>query len=113
VTKGTGEMVAVSQDTGKIQWDDHLPSSPYGAATVTNNVVFTTTCNGYLYAFNTATGAILLKLPLSAGTNAPVTVDSDYVITGAGVSNSNSQQPLIIAYKLGASSKLPDTVGGL
>ena len=77
-------MVAVNQDTGKIDWDDKLPSTPYGAATVTNNVVFTTTYNGYLYAFNAATGAILLKTPLSAGTNAPVTIDGDYVIAGAG-----------------------------
>jgi outer membrane protein assembly factor BamB len=111
ITKAAGEMVAVNQDTGKIQWDDRLPSSPYGAAAVTNNVVFTTTYNGYLYAFNAATGAILLKTPLSAGTNAPVTIAGDYVIAGAGVTLSKSQHPLIIAYKLGAKGKLPDTVG--
>lgn len=104
-------MVAVNQDTGKVEWDAKLPSSPYGAAAVTNNVVFTTTFNGYLYAFNAATGAILLKEPLSAGTNATVTVDGDYVIVGAGAPSSTSQQPLIIAYKLGATGKLPDTVG--
>lgn len=67
VRTATGEMVAVSQDTGKIIWDDKLPSTPYGAATVTNNVVFTTTFSGYLYAFNTATGAILLKTPCPRG----------------------------------------------
>src|SRR5277367_2217222 len=83
IPKATGEMVAVDQDTGKIEWDDKLPSSPYGAATVTNNVVFTTTYNGYLYAFNTATGAVLLKTPLSAGTNSPVTIDGDYILAGA------------------------------
>ena len=75
VAHATGEMVAVNQDTGKIEWDDKLPSSPYGAAAVTNGVVFTTTYNGYLYASDAATGAILLKTPLSAGPNAPVTVD--------------------------------------
>ena len=64
-------MVAVNQDTGKIEWDDKLPSTPYGAATVTNNVVFTTTYSGYLYAFNAATGAILLKTPLSSGPTPP------------------------------------------
>ena len=85
VATATGEMVAVNQDTGKISWDDKLPSSPYGAAAVTNNVVFTTTYNGFLYAFNAATGAILLKTPLSAGSNAPVAIDGDYVIVGAGV----------------------------
>jgi alcohol dehydrogenase (cytochrome c) len=107
----TGEMVAVNQDTGKIEWDTKLPSSPYGAATVTNNVVFTTTYSGDVYALNAATGAILRKIPLSAGTNAPVTIDGNYVITGAGIANSSSQQPLIIAYRLGAKGRLPDTVG--
>ncbi len=108
IPRATGEMIAVSQDTGKIKWDDKLPSTPYGAAAVTGNVVFTTTYSGHLYAFNAATGAILLNTPLSAGSNAPVTIDGDYVITGAAVPRSG--QPLIIAYKLGAKGKLPGTV---
>jgi alcohol dehydrogenase (cytochrome c) len=106
----TGEMVAVSQDTGKIIWADKLPSSPYGAATITNNVVFTTTYSGYLYAFNAATGAILLKTPLSSGSNAPVAIDGDYLLAGAGVQVPKSGRQLIIAYKLGAEGKLPVTV---
>jgi alcohol dehydrogenase (cytochrome c) len=111
ITKATGEMVAVNQDTGKIEWDVKLPSSPYGAATVTNNVVFTTTYSGYLYAFNATTGAILLKTPLSSDCNAPVAVDGDYVLVGAGVQAPKNDKQLIIAYKLGATGKLPDTVG--
>jgi outer membrane protein assembly factor BamB len=111
VLKATGEMVAVNQDTGKVEWDTMLPSTPYGAATVTNDVVFTTTFHGDLYALNAATGAILLKTPMSAGSNAPVAIDGDYVIAGAGAPLSANQRPLIIAYKLGATGKLPDTVG--
>ncbi len=108
----TGEMIAVNQDTGKIEWDVKLPSSPYGAATVTNDVVFTTTYSGYLYAFNAATGAILLKTPLSSGSTAPVAVDGDYVLVGTGVQIPKNDKQLIIAYKLGATGgKLPDTVG--
>jgi len=110
IPKATGEMIAVNQNTGKIEWDDKLPSSPYGAAAVTNNVVFTTTYAGELYAFNAATGAILFRTPLSAGTNAPVAIDGDYVIVGAANAHSSGQRPLIIAYKLGAKGKLPDTV---
>jgi len=111
IAAATGEMVAVSQATGKVIWDDKLPSSPYGAATVTNDVVFTTTYSGYLYALNAATGAILLKTPLSSGSNAPVAIDGDYVIAGAGVpSLSKNRHALIIAYKLGAKGKLPGTV---
>ena len=73
--------------------------------------VFTTTFHGDLFALDAGTGKILLKTPLSAGTNAPVAVDGDYVIAGAGVSLVPSQQRMIIAYKLGATGKLPDTVG--
>ena len=67
--------------------------------------------NGYLYAFNAATGAILLKTPLSSGTNAPVAIHGDYVIAGAGVQVPKSNKQLIIAYILGAKGKFPDTVG--
>ena len=108
LVKATGEMVAVNQDTGTVEWDDRLPSTPYGAATVTNDVVFTTTFSGDLYAFDAATGKILLRKPLSAGTNAPVTVDGDYVIAGADVAAPSLGRQLIIAYKLGAKGTLPD-----
>jgi outer membrane protein assembly factor BamB len=109
--KATGEMVAVNQDTGKVEWEDKLPSTPFGAATVSNNVVFTTTYSGWLYAFNAANGAVLLKTPMSAGSNAPVAVDGDYVIAGAGVQVPKSPRHLIIAYRLGGNARLPDTVG--
>ncbi|HJY71072.1 MAG TPA: PQQ-binding-like beta-propeller repeat protein [Streptosporangiaceae bacterium] len=111
VENATGEMVAVNQDTGTVEWDTLLPSSPYGAATVTNDVVFTTTFQGDLYALDAATGAIVFKTPMSAGSNAPVAVDGDYVIAGAGAALSSTQRNMIIAYKLGATGKLPDTVG--
>ena len=106
-----GEMVAVNQDTGAVIWDTPLPSSPFGAATVTNDVVFTTTFKGYLYALDATNGAILFKTPMSAASNAPVAVDGDYVIAGAGAALSSTQRNMIIAYKLGATGKLPDTVG--
>ena len=111
VENAAGEMVAVNQDTGAIAWDTLLPSSPYGAATVTNGVVFTTTFKGDLYALDASTGAVLFSTPMSAGSNAPVAVDGGYVIAGTGVALSSKQRDLIIAYKLGATGKLPDTVG--
>jgi alcohol dehydrogenase (cytochrome c) len=105
------EMVAVNQDTGAVIWDTPLPSSPYGAATVTNDVVFTTTFKGYLHALDATTGAILFRTAMSAGSNAPVAVDGDYVIAGVGAAQSSTQRNMITAYKLGATGKLPDTVG--
>ncbi len=111
VENAVGEMVAVNQDTGTVEWDTPLPSSPYGAATVTNGVVFTTTFKGDLYALDATTGAILYKTPLSAGSNAPVAVDGDYVIAGAGAALSSKERDMIIAYRLGATGKLPYAVG--
>jgi outer membrane protein assembly factor BamB len=65
-----------------------------------SGVVFTTTYSGDLYAFNAATGAILLKTPLPARTNAPVTIDRDYVITAGSVAQSAGQRMFIVAYRL-------------
>ena len=106
-----GEMVAVNQDTGAVTWDTPLPSMVFGAATVTNDVVFTTTFKGYLYALDATTGAILFSTPMSAGSNSQVAVDGNYVIAGAGLDLSSSDRNMIIAYKLGATGKLPHTVG--
>jgi hypothetical protein len=87
-----------------------LLASPFRAAAVTNDVAFTTAYSGFLYPFNAATGAIFLKTPLSAGSNAPVTIDGGWVIAGAGVAVSPGEQSMIIADKLGGKGKLPDTV---
>ena len=73
--------------------------------------MFTTTFKGDLYALDAATGAILFKTPLSAGSNAPVAVDGDYIVAGAGAAFSSKERDMIIAYKPGATGKLPDTVG--
>jgi outer membrane protein assembly factor BamB/plastocyanin len=105
--KGTGEVVAVNEATGKIRWDHKLPSSAYGGATIVNNVVFTTTFDGTLYALNENTGDVLFKTKLSAGTNAPVGVVGDTVLTAASFPGGPGQTALIIAYRLGATGKLP------
>lgn len=107
-SKGTGEVVAVDEATGKIQWDHKLPSSPYGAVTLTNDVVFTTTFNGVLYAFNASTGAELWHTRLSSETNAPVAVVGNTVITAASFPSAGGKA-LIIAYRLGAHGQLPTT----
>jgi outer membrane protein assembly factor BamB len=107
VGAGTGDLVAVNEATGAIGWDDKLPSSAYGAATLANNVVFTTTFNGSLYAFETSTGKELWKTQLSAGTNAPVAVFGNTVVTAGSFPLAPGQKALIIAYRLGATGTLP------
>jgi outer membrane protein assembly factor BamB len=99
---GTGVMVAIDQDTGKIKWQHKFTSPPYGAATVSNDLVWTTTYNGILWALNKTTGAAVWHEKLPAGTNAPLAIDGDYVLTGAGFPEGKGQSAMFIAYKLGA-----------
>jgi mono/diheme cytochrome c family protein len=99
-TKGTGELEALNLDTGKVMWDTKLPASPYGSATVTNDLVFTTLFNGKLVAMNRNTGKIVWQQQLSADTNAPVAVDGDTLITAASFASGAGQKAEIVAYSL-------------
>ena len=103
---GTGDLVAVDEATGKVKWDRKLPSSPYGGATLTNGVVFTTTFDGTLYAFDSETGDELWHTSLHAGTNAPVAVFGDMVVTAGTIPAGKGQKAQIIAYRLGATGTL-------
>ena len=102
IGKGTGEVVALSVATGKVLWDRHLPHSAYGDATVTNDLVFTTTLDGKVFALKRSTGAIVWQKQLPAGTNSPVVVDGNKLITVASFPQGKGQQPEIVAYSLNA-----------
>ncbi|HEX4187671.1 MAG TPA: PQQ-binding-like beta-propeller repeat protein, partial [Solirubrobacteraceae bacterium] len=104
---GTGELVAVNAATGNVEWDKKLPTSAYGAATLANNVVFTTTFDGTLYGLESSSGKELFKTKLSANTNAPVMVAGNTLITAGSFPQAAGQQALIIAYRLGATGALP------
>ena len=99
---GTGVMVAIDQNTGKIKWQHKFTSPPYGAATVSNDLVWTTTFNGILWALNKSTGAVVWQKKLPAGTNAPLAIDGDSVILGAGFPQGKGQKAVFVRYALGA-----------
>ena len=85
----TGEVEALSLVTGKVEWDTKVPytkpsSLPLGAATVSNDLVFTTLYNGALIAFDRATGAIVYQHRLPASTNAPIAVFGNTVLVPTG-----------------------------
>ncbi|HTA33175.1 MAG TPA: PQQ-binding-like beta-propeller repeat protein [Solirubrobacteraceae bacterium] len=103
---GKGELVALNVATGALEWKKELPTSAYGSATIANDVVFTTDFEGNLYAFETTTGKELWKTKLSAGTNAPVTVVGNTLITAGSFPQAAGQKALIIAYRPGATGTL-------
>ena len=80
----TGEVEALSLATGKVEWDTKVPSMPLGAATVSNDLVFTTLYSGVLIAFNRGTGAIVYRRQLPTSTNSPIAVFGNTVLVPAG-----------------------------
>jgi outer membrane protein assembly factor BamB len=103
ITKGTGVEVAIDKATGKIVWFHRFSQSPYGASSVTNDVVFTTTFGGQVWALSTKTGKALWHAQLAAGTNAPVAIAGDTVITAGSFPLTRTQTAEIVAYRLPAS----------
>jgi glucose dehydrogenase/uncharacterized cupredoxin-like copper-binding protein len=100
---GTGGLAAIDGATGKIVWMRHLPSPAYGAATVANDVVFTATLAGSIYAFDTKTGKPLFTTKGPAGINSFPAVTKNMLIVGAGAAG-NIKNPTneIVAYALNA-----------
>jgi outer membrane protein assembly factor BamB len=106
---GTGDLVAVNEATGKVEWQVPLPVSPYAGVTLANNVVFTTTYNGDVWGFNASTGKLLWLAELPNWTNAPVAVDGDTLLTATSFENVTIER--VYAFRLGAKDKLPGLHG--
>jgi outer membrane protein assembly factor BamB len=98
---GTGRMVAIDIATGRIRWDHRLPRTPYGAATISNDLVFTTTFDGTVWALARGSGEVVWRTSLSYPTNAPVAVAGDTLIAAASVPF-EGQAPELVAYRLDA-----------
>jgi len=96
----TGEIEALNLVTGKVEWDTKVSQLPLGAATVSNDLVFTTLYNGVLIALDRGTGAIVYRHPLPTSTNAPIAISGDTVIVPAGgsLTRGGGGNPQVVAY---------------
>ena len=96
----SGEVEAVSLATGKVEWDTKVPDLPLGAATVSNDLVFTTLYNGELIALDRGTGAIVYRRRLPTSTNSPIAIAGTTVIVPAGGprTRSGGGDPQVVAY---------------
>jgi outer membrane protein assembly factor BamB len=102
LTKAGGAMVAIDLGTGKQLWSTALPQMPLGGATVSNDLVFTTTFTGEVVAFSRQDGSIVWTAQLPAGSNATLAIVGDTLLAGAGLPLTASQHPVVVAYRVGA-----------
>ncbi len=109
IDQGTGAMWALDLATGAVKWKHPFDTPAYGAATVVNDLVFTTTFDGKVTALSTETGDEVWSQQLPAGTNATVAVAGDWLITAASFPQGADQKPVIIAYSLGGGDEGTDT----
>jgi outer membrane protein assembly factor BamB len=97
-----GELVALDVKTGALEWKHEFPNAPaYGFTTIANDLVFATTGDGNVQAFNTSSGRVAWQVKLPTGTNAGVTVSGDMMIAPAGLAAEEGQTAQIVAYRLG------------
>jgi alcohol dehydrogenase (cytochrome c) len=96
--RGTGRVVAIDAATGRILWDTRLPLPDFGCATVSNDVVFTSTYGGELLALATSDGRILWRARLPAGVNACPAIAGDLLLVGAGIPLHRGSRPQLLAF---------------
>jgi glucose dehydrogenase len=96
-----GGIASVNPATGRIRWRRKFTSIDLGAATVANDVVFTSTYDGTIYALSAKQGSILWKAKAPAGINSFPAVTKTMLIIGAGaVTKSKHDHDEVIAYSL-------------
>ena len=100
----TGEIEALSLATGKVEWDTKVATLPLGAATVSNDLLFTTLYTGTLIALDRATGAIVYQHQLPTSANAPIAVFGNTVLVPAGGPSTSARggggNPQLVAYTI-------------
>jgi alcohol dehydrogenase (cytochrome c) len=101
-TTAAGEIEALSLATGKVEWDTKVSTLPCGAATVSNDLVFTTLVSGELIALNRATGAIVYQGKLPTTTNSPIAIAGNAILVPAGAPGKSAKPSLggaqLVAY---------------
>jgi len=100
--KLAGDVAALNLVTGKVDWQTSVDGLPLGAATVSNNLVFTTLFQGELLALNRLTGAIVFRQKLPDITQSPIAIAGGTVIVPAGGPKALGQSGIsqIVAYAI-------------
>jgi outer membrane protein assembly factor BamB len=98
----TGEIEALNVVTGKVEWDTKVPQLPLGAATVSNDLVFTTFYDGELIALDRSSGKIVYRGQLPTAENSPIAIAGNMVIVPAGapLTGKGSGDPQVVAYRV-------------
>jgi outer membrane protein assembly factor BamB len=91
----TSEVLALELATGNVLWSKALPVANFGAVTVVNDLLFTSTNDGTIYALDRATGGTVWSDQPGAGINGWPAVAGDTIVYPLGIGAAE-----VIAYRL-------------
>jgi outer membrane protein assembly factor BamB len=80
---------------------------PFGAATISNDLVFTTLYDGRVVAYSTTDGSQVWSAKLPAGTNSPIAIAGDRLVTAAGLPQGADQKPVLVVFQLDGTPVTP------
>jgi alcohol dehydrogenase (cytochrome c) len=99
--RAAGGLAAVRPGTGSVLWKHRFADLDSGAATVANDVVFTSTFDGTIYALSTANGSVLWTAKAPAGINSFPAVTRTMLLVGAGApTRAKHPRHELVAYSL-------------
>jgi outer membrane protein assembly factor BamB len=98
--QATSGLIAIQASTGKFLWEQHFDVANVGGATVVNDLVFTATINGTIFAFNRSSGELLWSYQTPAGITAWPAVTGDFLVWPAGGGFGFSGTPTLTAFRI-------------
>jgi outer membrane protein assembly factor BamB len=87
IQRGRGELNAIDINTGEIVWKQEFDAPVFGGATVVNDLVFTSTFDGVIYAFMREDGREVWRYRTEGGINAWPAVAGDSLIVPVGLAS--------------------------
>jgi outer membrane protein assembly factor BamB len=95
---GTAEVVALDASNGEILWSTPLPAVSFGSVTAVNDLLFTATYDGVIYALAREDGSIVWTFQAPGGIIAWPAVAGDTLVWPVGL----GREPQVLALRLGA-----------
>jgi outer membrane protein assembly factor BamB len=99
---GTGELDAIDVNTGRILWTSKLDSEDFGSVVVAGDLVFTSTFNGKVLAFNRTSGKPVWSWQAPGGINGFLAAAGDRLLVPVGL----GATPMLVSLKLGAAGTI-------
>ncbi len=101
--EGTAFVMALDASTGEVIWETEIHTLSYAGTTVVNDLVFTATLDGIIYALSREDGEILWEYAAPGGTNALPAVTGDTIIFPLGLGSN----PVLFALRLQGEGAVP------